>query len=192
VAATTSTDIPATRLATSGVGCYKPKMFGRWLKTQSAREEASGGGALRASIERELPNADAETVTVVTSIVGLLGTVAYADRDYAPAEEARVRAELLRVQGMTLSGVDAICKTLREHIVEISSVETPRFARALLELADQDLRREVLGAMVELAAADESISLAETNMLRQLTKSLGLSQQDYLELQERHREHLAR
>ena len=166
-------------------------MFGRWLKTLGAREEASAGGALRASIERELPGADPETVTVVTSITGLLGTVAYADRDYSPAEEARVRAELLRVQGMTISGVDAICKTLREHIVEISSVETPRLARDLRELADVDLRREVLGAMVELAAADESITLAETNMLRQLTKSLGLSQEDYLELQQRHRRHLS-
>jgi len=165
-------------------------MFGRWLKSLSGREEALVGGALRASIERELPGADAETVTVVTSITGLLGTVAYADRDYSPSEEARVRAELLRVQGMTPSGVDAICKTLREHIVEITSIETPRLARALLELADRDLRREVLGAMVELAAADEAISFTETNVLRQLTKSLGLSQADYLELQERHRQHL--
>jgi uncharacterized tellurite resistance protein B-like protein len=166
-------------------------MFGRWLKALSGSEEdVSAGGALRASIARELPDADAETITVVTSIAGLLGTVAYADRDYSPAEEARVRAELLRVQGMTLSGVDAICNTLREHIVEISSVETPRFARALRDLGDLDLRREVLGTLVELAAADESITLAETNMLRQLTKSLGLSQQDYLELQERHRQHL--
>jgi len=165
-------------------------MFGRWLKALGVGEEAAIGGALRASIERELPDADAETVTVVTSITGLLGTVAYADRDYSVVEEARVRAELLRVQGMTQSGVDAICNTLRKHIVEISSVETPRFARALLELGDTDLRREVLSAMVELAAADESITLAETNMLRQLTKSLGLSQQDYLELQERHRQHL--
>jgi uncharacterized tellurite resistance protein B-like protein len=163
-------------------------MFGRWLKSLSGHEDASAGGALRASIERELPDADAETVTVVTSIAGLLGTVAYADRDYSAAEEARVRAELLRVQGMTANGVDAICKILREHIVEITSVETPRFTRALVELADPELRREVLGAMVELAAADEAITLAETNVLRQLTKSLGLSQQDYLELQERHRE----
>jgi len=165
-------------------------MFGRWLKALTGSEDLSAGGALRASIERELPGADAETVTVVTSITGLLGTVAYADRDYSPSEEARVRAELLRVQGMTPSGVDAICKTLREHIVEITSIETPRLARALLELADRDLRREVLGAMVELAAADEAISFTETNVLRQLTKSLGLSQADYLELQERHRQHL--
>ena len=165
-------------------------MFGRWLKALTTEEDVSAHGALRTSIERELPDADAETVTVVASIAGLLGTVAYADRDYSAVEEARVRAELLRVQGMTESGVAAICKTLRERIVEISSIETPRFARALRELADEDLRREVLGAMVELAAADESISLAETNILRQLTQSLGLSQQDYLELQDRHRQHL--
>jgi len=166
-------------------------MFGRWLKTLTGSEDLSAGGALRASIERELPSADPETITVVTSIAGLLGTVAYADRDYSSEEEARVRAELLRVQGMTQSGVDAICKTLRAHIVEISAVETPRFTRALLELADEDLRREVLGTLVELAAADESITLAETNVLRQLTTSLGLSQQDYLTLQDRHRAHLS-
>ena len=40
---------------------------------------------------------------------------------------------------------------------------------------DADLRREILGALVDLAAADSSISLAETNLLRQITKSLGLS-----------------
>ena len=79
---------------------------------------------------------------------------------------------------------------LREHIVEISTVQIPRYARALTELADTDLRREILGALVDLAAADSSISVVETNLLRQITKSLGLSQQDYVELQAKHRRHL--
>jgi uncharacterized tellurite resistance protein B-like protein len=92
---------------------------------------------------------------------------------------------------MTASGVDAICAVLREHIVELSTVQIPRYARALVELADVELRREVLGALVELAAADQSISVVETNLLRQITKSLGLSQDDYVELQARHRQHLA-
>jgi uncharacterized tellurite resistance protein B-like protein len=162
-------------------------MFGRWLRGESASENLSGGGALRASIERELSGADQETITVVTCMTGLLGAVAYADRNYSNEEEARVRQELGRVQGMTAQGIDAVCKTLRQHIVEISTVEMPRYARALVELADAELRREVLGALLDLAAADSSISLVETNMLRQITKSLGLSQQDYVELQERHR-----
>jgi len=166
-------------------------MFGRWLRGDAETVRQSGAEALRASVAQQLPGADAETVTVVTSMAGLLGAVAYADRDYSPAEEARVRQELERVQGMTASGVDAICAVLREHIVEISTVQIPLHARALVDLGDVELRREVLGALVELAAADESISLAETNLLRQITKSLGLSQDDYVELQARHRQHLA-
>lgn len=143
---------------------------------------------MRASIARELRDADAETVSVVTSMAGLLGAVAYADRHYSAEEEARVRAELARVQGMTPAGIDAICKVLRENIVEISTVQIPRYTRALVELADTELRREVLSALLDLAAADASISLAETNLLRQITTSLGLSQQDYVELQARHRD----
>lgn len=162
-------------------------MFGRWLRGESLAPPASGADALQSSVEQHLPGADPVTVAVVTSMAGLLGAVAYADRDYSLAEEARVRIELGRVQGMTSAGIEAICAVLRQHIVEISTVQIPRYARALVELGDVELRREVLGALLELAAADDSISLAEANMLRQITKSLGLSQNDYLELQAKHR-----
>jgi uncharacterized tellurite resistance protein B-like protein len=162
-------------------------MFGRWLRAESATEDLSGGGALRAAIARELPGADTETLTVITSMAGLLGAVAYADRNFSEEEELRVRKELERVQGLSATGIDVICKVLRQHIVELSTVQLPRYARALVELADVELRREVLGALLDLAAADSSISVVETNMLRQITKSLGLGQQDYVELQARHR-----
>lgn len=165
-------------------------MFGRWLRAEASPDVISGSAALRESIQRELGAADAETVTVVTCIAGLLGAVAYADRSYSAEEELRVREELSRVQGMSQPGIDAICSALREHIIEISTVQMPRYARGLVELADVELRQEVLGALVDLAAADSSISLAETNLLRQITTSLGLSQQDYVSMQERYRQHL--
>ncbi len=165
-------------------------MFGRWLRHDPTPEVLSGGSALEAAVARELPGADQETVAVVAAMTGLLGIVAYADRNYSAEEEAGVRQELSRVHGMTAAGIDAICNTLRQHIVEISAVQLPRYARTLRELGDEELRREVLGALIDLAAADSSISLAETNLLRQITKALGLSQQHYVELQERHRHHL--
>ncbi|HEY6079338.1 MAG TPA: TerB family tellurite resistance protein [Polyangiaceae bacterium] len=165
-------------------------MFGRWLRGEERSKQPSGGDALERAIAKELPGADAETIAVVTSMAGLLGAVAYADRNYSDAEEQRVRQELGRVHGMSTAGVDAICTALRQHVVELSTVQTPRYARTLVELGDVELRREVLGALIELAAADASISLAETNMLRQLTTALGLSQQDYVELQAQHRHHL--
>jgi uncharacterized tellurite resistance protein B-like protein len=162
-------------------------MFGRWLRGETETAPQSGADALRVSVARHLPGADPETVAVVTAMTGLLGAVAYADRNYSLQEEARVRVELGRVHGMTQAGTDAICAVLRQHIVEISTVQIPRYARALVELSDVELRREVLGALLELAAADESISVVEANLLRQITKSLGLSQSDYVELQAKHR-----
>ena len=88
------------------------------------------------------------------------------------------------------SGVDAVCATLREHIGEIAAVDAPRHARALRELADRELRVHVLDLLVDLAAADDQVVLAETNVLRQTTTALGLSQDDYNAAQSKHRDKL--
>lgn len=165
-------------------------MFGNWLNRSAPATLGQGSDHLVELVRRELPDADEATWFVVAAMVALLGAVAYADRDYSDAEERRVRDELQRVQGITAAGIDAICATLRSQILEVATVEIPHHCRALLEFADRDLRFEILRVLVEVAAADGSINMAETNVLRQLTQSLGLTQDDYLSLQARHREKL--
>lgn len=165
-------------------------MFGRWLKDAAATPPPEGAEQIYATVRRELTHADEETVLVVTAMVGLLGVIAYADRDYTEDEEHRVRTELSRVEGLDGSGVEAICAALRAHIIEVSTVQAPRYARVLRELADRDLRVQILGIMVEIAAADSVITSAETNTLRQLTTALGLEQHDYNRAQAAHRDRL--
>jgi uncharacterized tellurite resistance protein B-like protein len=165
-------------------------MFGRWLKGAAEAKPPEGAEHLKDVVAQQLPGADAESVLVVTAIAGLLGTVAYADRSYSGAEEQRVRQELERVHGMTSAGIDAICVALRAHIVEVSTVQAPRYSRLLVELADRELRVEVLEVLVDLAAADGEISVAEVNLLRQITTALGLSQADYNAAQQKYRERL--
>jgi uncharacterized tellurite resistance protein B-like protein len=133
---------------------------------------------------------DDDGATIVAAIAGLLATVAYADRRYDPIEEQRIREELGRVEGLTAAGVDAICEVLREHVVDISTIEAPVYARELLLLADRELRLQVLDALVDLAAADDQITVAETNVLRLTATALGLTQQDYNVSQARHRDKL--
>lgn len=135
--------------------------------------------------------ADPATMKLVVAVAGLLGTVAYADRDYSDAEERRIRAELGRVSGLTETGVDAICAVLRQHIVTVATVEAPTYAREVRELGEREFRLEVLGVLVDLAAADDDISVAETNVLRALVPALGLSQADYNAAQARHRDKLS-
>jgi uncharacterized tellurite resistance protein B-like protein len=166
-------------------------MFGRWLSTSSSAEPAQGAAGLRLVIRQHLPEADDETVRVVTAIAGLIGAVAYADREYTSGEEALLRSELGRIHGMTPAGVEAVCSILRLHIVEVATVQLPRYARELLELGDLELRLEVLQVLVDVAASDGQISHLETNVLRQLTTALGLTQHDYNTAQARHRDKLS-
>jgi uncharacterized tellurite resistance protein B-like protein len=165
-------------------------MFGRW-KARASRELPAGAEELQTMVRRELPGADDTTIEVITAIAGLLGAVAYADREYSDAEESRIRRELARVHGMTDAGMNAICAVLRAHIVEVSTVQAPRYSRSLLELGDRELRLEILEVMLEIAAADGTIAHVETNSLRQVTTALGLTQDDYNALQEKHRERLS-
>lgn len=163
-------------------------MFGKWLKT--ARAEAADN-ELAAVIRSHMPGADDDSVRVVTAIASLLAAVAYADRDYSAVEERRVRDELSRIHGMTPEGVDAIADVLRREIVGLTTVELPRSTRTMVELADEELRLEVLEVLVDVAAADGHISHAETTLLRQITASLGLTQDDYNRAQAAHRDKLS-
>lgn len=166
-------------------------MFGSWLSSARQAPTVEGAEQIAAAVRAHLPGADEETARVVTCMAGLLGTVAYADRDYSAVEEQRVRAELARVQGMPAAGIDAIADALRRHIVEVSTVQVQRYCRSLRELADLELRVELLGVLVDVAAADGEISVAEVNVLRQVTTALGLDQADYNAAQERHRDKLS-
>ncbi len=66
-------------------------MFGRWQKDASALRPPDSAEQLVTTVRGALPAADDETVQVVTAIAGLLGTVAYADREFSAVEQLRVR-----------------------------------------------------------------------------------------------------
>lgn len=141
-------------------------------------------------VRRALPGADADTLSVVAACAGLLAGVAYADRDFSNEEVDEIGRLMATVEGIGPDGSRAIVQALRAHVIELSSVHTTRFARTLKELGDRDLRLHLLGMLLELAAADEQISHAEVNTLRQVTRALGLDQADYNRLQAEHRHKL--
>ncbi len=163
--------------------------FGR--RRDATAASPSGAAQLIDTVRTHLQGADEDTVHIVTAIAGLLATVAYADREWSAAEERRVRAELARVNGLEASGVAAILSALQENVVEISTTQTPHYTRDLRALADRDLRLEVLDVLVDLAAADGSISFDEVTLLRNTATALGLTQDDYNAIQDRYRDKLS-
>ncbi|HWO11032.1 MAG TPA: TerB family tellurite resistance protein [Polyangiaceae bacterium] len=142
-------------------------------------------------VARALPSADAATVAIVAACAGLLAGVAYADRDFAPAEASEIERLLGAVDGLGPEGARAIVGALEAHRVELASVHAARFARTLRELGTRELRVHVLSMLVSLAASDDTISHSEQNTMRQVTRALGLTQDDYNRLQSEHRARLS-
>lgn len=138
-----------------------------------------------------LQGADAATVRIVTSIVGLLATIAYADREIGPEEEVQLRQELSRIHGLDAAGVEVIAELLSQHIVRLSTSFATRFTRMLREEADRELKLEVVEILLRMAASDGKITTTEVVALRNTVQALGLTQAEYNELQAQHRELLS-
>jgi uncharacterized tellurite resistance protein B-like protein len=159
-------------------------------KAKSPMDAASADQLLRAVVRRALPRADNDTVSIVAACAGLLAGVAYADRDFSPAEAGEIERQLAAVEGIGPEGTHAITRAVELHRVELANVHGTRFARTLKELGTRELREHVLGMLVALAASDDTITQAEVNTLRQVTTALGLEQADYNRLQAEHRQKL--
>ena len=162
-----------------------------WLKRKEEVADRDKAAMLYAAVRASLRDQDDVHVRIVASVGALLLCVAYADLDYAPAEEELLRGTLSRIHGLDAEGVEAILRVLREQSVLIAAAEASSYARELLELCDEDFRVELLDVLVDVAAADGDVSLPEVNMLRGIVKALGLTQAHYNESQARHRDKLA-
>jgi uncharacterized tellurite resistance protein B-like protein len=158
-----------------------------WFKADNTTDKLDEEQALLATVRAALPQADQDTIRIVSASAGLLACVAFADRDYSEAEEARMHELLTTIDGIDGQAATHILATLRAHARAFSTVQSPRFCRTLRELGDRELRVHVLDLLVEVAAADEKVTHSEVTVLRQLTTALGLEQGDYNTAQEKHR-----
>lgn len=146
---------------------------------------------LDAVVRAQLPDADDEAVRLTVAVAGLLACIAYADRKYTAEEQAHVQEALSRIDGLAGAAVETICATLRDHIVRIAVGNTQTYTRDVRELVEPEVRRELLDVLVDLAASDGELVLAETDLLRRTASALGLSPDDYLASQARHRARLS-
>jgi len=142
-------------------------------------------------VEQYLADADDATRRIVTAVAGLLAKVAYADGHYSVQEEATIQKELSRVHGLSQAGVDAICGLLADQISHVALLGDHDWTRDLRDLADRELRLEVLEVLVEMAVADQVLKHDEQTQLRRIAKALALTQDEYNALQAEHRDKLS-
>jgi uncharacterized tellurite resistance protein B-like protein len=163
----------------------------KWLFGTAEGRKPTASDDLRRLIAHSMPNADAEQAALIGALAGLLATVAYADRKYTGAEREQISEALTRVHQLEPGALGAIEELLGEQLAELAHEPLQTYTRALYEGMEREGRLEVLEALMDLAAADEVLSMDETNLLRRIATALGLSVQEYQASQERHRQRLS-
>ncbi|MFK7990429.1 MAG: TerB family tellurite resistance protein [Sandaracinaceae bacterium] len=146
---------------------------------------------LLALVRDHMPDADAGSHAVIAAVAGLVACVAYADGEYHPNEKREVERLLGRVHDLPRNGVRAISSLLETRIAELARAEMHAHARAMKEGAEPEARLEVLDVLMDLAASDGVLSVQETELLRRIAGSLGLSPDEYNAAQARHRDKLS-
>ena len=168
-------------------------MLFRWLKIDEdpSHDKPSASAELKRLLSASMPEATAESAAIVGAVAGLLAFVAYADRSYAAEEQRAVEAALARVQGLPEHAVAGISALLATRIAELAAEPLPSYTRVLYDLTEKSARLELFEVLMDLAAADEVLSMDETHGLRRVAKLLGLADADYLAAQARHRDRLS-
>jgi uncharacterized tellurite resistance protein B-like protein len=153
------------------------------------------GGKARAAIEQleatiraQLPGADATRVETVVALCGLVASVAYIDRTYADAERPHVRRALALIAGLTAPGVEAIGQALEAHMSTIATLDPRPHASVLRDHLNVTLHRELLDVLADLAAADDALTLIESDSLRRTADALGLTNEEFQAALERHKD----
>ena len=164
-------------------------MFSR--KPESRPSKPTGGVELAAVVREHMPDDDEDTRALVGAVAGLLACVAFADRAFSDDEQNHVREVLARVAGLSPRGAAAIFAVLQRQGALIAVGNMHAYTRHLREHGELELRREVLEALLDLAAADGTISMTESDLLRRTASALGLTPDDYVQAQAKHRDRLS-
>jgi uncharacterized tellurite resistance protein B-like protein len=166
-------------------------MFRFLFGDRDPERPATASDALRALVARSVPEADPATAAQIASVAGLCASVAHADRSYTEAERSTVRSTLGRMAGLGAGAVAAIDALLAERLAELAHESLQTYTRVLYEGLTREARLEVLAVLLELASADERLDMAETQLLRRIARGLGISDDEYVVLQEPYKQRLS-
>lgn len=150
----------------------------------------SASKELRALVARHMPTADEHTAAVVGALAGLLATVAHADRKYTEGERDQVKQALKDIPVLAEGAAEAIEALLSERMAELAHESLQLYTRVLYNGLERWARLEVFEVLMDLAAADDVLDMQETNLLRRIANALGLTENEYLVSQARHKEKL--
>ncbi len=164
---------------------YSLSMLASILELLGIRQDTAGVGQVPDAVQEivsRLHRLEPRRARYLAAFAIVLSRVANADLDISAEERAKM-AELLTERG----GLSADEASMAVEIAAARSQEsggTEHFlaTREFNELATRAEREELLDCLFAVSAADESISSAEENQVRQIASELGFTHAELAEI----------
>jgi uncharacterized tellurite resistance protein B-like protein len=153
-----------------------------WLRGITTPEESSERGDTETvrRIVAELDRMDPAKARHLAAFAYVLSRVAGADQHYAEQEMRRIIDILQRVGHLPEQQAVLIAEIAKHQNRMFGGTENFLVTREFNEVATPEQRGELLDCLFAIAAADDAVSGAEEQQIRQIASELGFTHQEYI------------
>jgi len=137
-------------------------------------------GTLFAVIEDMMADHSVDKIKLITGWAGLLGRVAYADMDFDEREIMKIRQILNDTHNLDEHSAGLVADLFIKKRTDLLSIEDHLYARMINDVATKNQKIELLEALYQIAAADDTIRESEDSTIRTISRDLHLSHTDFI------------
>ncbi len=159
----------------------------RWLGL-SPEERPDQESALVRRIVRQLDAMDPKSARYVALFAFLLARVANVDLDISEAETREMERIVLDLGNLPPAQAALVVEIAKAENRLFGSTQNFLAARELRDLATDEQKRALLHCLFAVSAADDSISLAEEESIREIARELLLTNEDYISIRSAYRD----
>jgi len=140
-------------------------------------------------VENVLSDLPEEKAKFLSALALLLGRVAYADSDVSDTEKHKMKDLLIYEMKLSPDQAQAVTSIAIERTLT-HGLESHLILDQMNKLASFDQKRDVLRTLFALAA-DEDISVKESEEINLISKGLGFDQNEFIAIRSEFRDHLS-
>lgn len=167
------------------------------LGLQVTGSEHRGSGAASAETEtvRKIVEAlgalDPNQARYIAALAFLLGRVANADQHISAEETLQMEGIVMQQGGLPEAQAVLVVHMAKTQNQLFGGTENFLVTREFAKIADREQKMGVLRCLYSVSAADKSISTVEDNQIRQISRELGLSHDEFIAVRLEYRDSLA-
>ena len=166
-----------------GLGSQQPAQ-------QGAARTAAETDTVR-KIVAELNDLPADRARFIASFAFILSRVAHADMQISAEETGAMERIVMEHGQLPEEQAIIVVQMAKTQNVLFGGTENYVVTREFHQLASREEKLALLDCLFAVSAADQSVSTAEDNVIRQISDELKLDHADFIAVRSRFRDHLA-